>query len=160
MNNVDIFQEFLGLIDRQNYSYADIAAMAGIKNKQSVSGWIVKRKIPKDEYLVNIADATDDMRFSLAVNCYLYHIPAIFLDLAGKYKQDSLSILIGTQVEDLGSDDAIKNMILEVSKSDPDISIISAGIKKMMVTCGMMFSASKDLSHKFGISIQQAVLER
>lgn len=159
MNNVNIFQEFMDLIQRHDYSYTDIATMAGAKHKQSVGQWISKRSV-KQEYLVNIANAVDDSRFVMAMNCYLYNLPSALLELADEFSNDSLGLLIGTQEVDTDSDGAINNMVHELSKRDPEMQVIKLGIKKMTRTSEIMMLASNNLCHRFGITMQQAVLER
>lgn len=158
MNDINIFQEFVDLIQRHHYSYSDIAYMAGAKNKQSVGQWITKGRI-KEEYIINLANAVDDDRFVMAMNCYIYHLPSALLELVNEFSDDSLGLLIGTQEVDTDSDGAISNMVHELSKRDPDLSVIKLGIKKMTRTSEIMMLATKKLCNRFGITMKQAVLE-
>lgn len=158
MNDINIFQEFVDLIQRHHYSYSEIAYMAGAKNKQSVGQWITKGRI-KEEYIINLANAVDDDRFVMAMNCYIYHLPSALLELVNEFSDDSLGLLIGTQEVDTDSDGAISNMVHELSKRDPDLSVIKLGIKKMTRTSEIMMLATKKLCNRFGITMKQAVLE-
>jgi len=158
LNDINIFQEFVDLIQRHHYSYSDIAYMAGAKNKQSVGQWITKGRI-KEEYIINLANAVDDDRFVMAMNCYIYHLPSALLELVNEFSDDSLGLLIGTQEVDTDSDGAISNMVHELSKRDPDLSVIKLGIKKMTRTSEIMMLATKKLCNRFGITMKQAVLE-
>ncbi|AYE38433.1 hypothetical protein D1B17_07190 [Companilactobacillus zhachilii] len=159
MNDVNIFQEFVDLIQRHHYSYTEIAFMAGAKNKQSVGQWITKGRI-KEEYVINLANSVDDDRFVMAMNCYIYHLPSALLDLVNEFTDDSLGLLIGTQEVDTDSDGAISNMVHELSKKEPDIGVIKLGVKKMTRTSEIMMLASRKLCNRFGITMKQAVLER
>ncbi len=158
MNDINIFQEFVNLIQRHHYSYSEIAYMAGAKNKQSVGQWITKGRI-KEEYIINLANAVDDDRFVMAMNCYIYHLPSALLELVNEFSDDSLGLLIGTQEVDTDSDGAISNMVHELSKRNPDLSVIKLGIKKMTRTSEIMMLATKRLCNRFGITMKQAVLE-
>jgi len=158
LNDINIFQEFVDLIQRHHYSYSEIAYMAGAKNKQSVGQWITKGRI-KEEYIINLANAVDDDRFVMAMNCYIYHLPSALLELVNEFSDDSLGLLIGTQEVDTDSDGAISNMVHELSKRDPDLSVIKLGIKKMTRTSEIMMLATKKLCNRFGITMKQAVLE-
>lgn len=158
MNDINIFQEFVDLIQRHHYSYSEIAYMAGAKNKQSVGQWITKGRI-KEEYIINLANAVDDDRFVMAMNCYIYHLPSALLELVNEFSDDSLGLLIGTQEVNTDSDGAISNMVHELSKRDPDLSVIKLGIKKMTRTSEIMMLATKKLCNRFGITMKQAVLE-
>lgn len=132
--------------------------MAGAKNKQSVGQWITKGRI-KEEYIINLANAVDDDRFVMAMNCYIYHLPSALLELVNEFSDDSLGLLIGTQEVDTDSDGAISNMVHELSKRNPDLSVIKLGIKKMTRTSEIMMLATKKLCNRFGITMKQAVLE-
>ena len=158
MNDINIFQEFVDLIQRHHYSYSEIAYMAGAKNKQSVGQWTTKGRI-KEEYIINLANAVDDDRFVMAMNCYIYHLPSALLELVNEFSDDSLGLLIGTQEVNTDSDGAISNMVHELSKRDPDLSVIKLGIKKMTRTSEIMMLATKKLCNRFGITMKQAVLE-
>ncbi|GEO63008.1 helix-turn-helix domain-containing protein [Companilactobacillus nantensis] len=153
MNNVNIYQEFEDMMKRQDLNNADIAAVTGV-SRSAVKDWRKARKI-EDKRLFQIANAFDDERFSLAVVCYSYGYQAIFLNMLDRYRGDDLSLLIGTQKEDLDSDSAIKGLIEELSKKNPDKSIVKGYLKQIIETIGMMLSSVKKIATEQNIPVQQ-----
>ncbi|CAJ1187722.1 helix-turn-helix domain-containing protein [Companilactobacillus paralimentarius] len=157
MGDINIVREVLDMQNRQNFSDTDLAAIAGT-SKTTVGKWFKGTPI-KDEYLVNLSNAIDDTRFSLAVNCYLFNLPPVLLNISNDYNQETSSLLIGTKIEDLNSDRAIENALKEISKSNPDENVIKFGIFKMLRTSSIMQACATAMSHRYHISLKQAVLE-
>lgn len=153
MNNVNIYQEFENVMNRQDLNNADIAAVTGV-SRSAVKDWRKARKI-EDKRLFQIANAFDDERFNLAVICYFYGYQSIFLNMLDKYRGDDLSLLIGTQKEDLDSDTAIDGLIQELSKNQPDKSIVKGYLKQIIETIGMMLSSVKKIATEQNIPVQQ-----
>lgn len=143
---------------RQGLNSTDIAVAAGV-SKPIVSKW-EKRKSLNDQYLWNIANSFSDERFKLAVLCYFQGIPAISLNILSKYQKSSLALLIGTQLEDLDSDSAIKDLIELISKPNPDIELIKQRLKEIQETSQIMNAAIDTVANNFGISIRDIALQR
>lgn len=138
---------------RQNLSNPDIAAATGV-SRAAVGDWRKLKKI-EDKRLFQIANSFDDERFNLAVICYFYGYQSIFLNMLDKYRGDDLSLLIGTQKEDLDSDTAIKGLIQELSKNQPDKSVVKDYLKQIIETIGMMLSSVKKIATEQNIPVQQ-----
>lgn len=156
MGDINIVKEVLDMQHRQNFNDTDLAAIAGT-SKTTVGKWFKGTPI-KDEYLVNLSNAIDDTRFSLAVDCYLFNFPAILLNIVNEYNSETSSLLVGTQIEDLNSDTAIENALKEISKAKPDKSVISFGIFKMVRTSSIMRACAEALIHRYHITPNQVVL--
>lgn len=158
MNNVNIFQEFYELKIRKSLSNADIAAATG-RSVVIVGKWIAKRQI-KDEYLWPIADSLGDNRFKLAVFCYQNNLPTIMLELTSRYRNDDLSMVVGSQTEDMDSDEALEKLKVELSKPNPDIRIIEPRLIEMLETGIQMTLATFNIAKDYGVPIQKALIER
>ena len=156
MGDINIVKEVLNMQNRQNFNDTDLAAIAGT-SKTTVGKWFKGTPI-KDEYLVNLSNEIDDTRFSLAVNCYLFNLPPVLLNISNEYNQETSSLLIGVQIEDFNSDSAIEDAIKEISKKNPDENIIKFGMFKMIRTSSIMQACVAAMSHRYHISLKQAVL--
>ncbi|MFC6324003.1 hypothetical protein [Companilactobacillus baiquanensis] len=158
MNDVNIFQEFLNLEIRSNIKDPDIAAATGV-TAAAVGKWMKKRKV-KDEYLWPIADSLGDNRFKLAVFCYQNNLPTIMLELTSRYRNDDLSMVVGSQTEDMDSDEALEKLKVELSKPNPDIRIIEPRLIEMLETGIQMTLATFNIAKDYGVPIQKALIER
>lgn len=145
-------------MDRQNLRPVDISVVTGV-SRTATSNWFKAGQLD-DKYIWRIANAFDDERFKLAVQCYSQGIPSIALDILNKYERSPLAMLIGTQLEDTDSDSAIKNLIIEISKPNPDIKSITSNLKEIQETSQIMNAAVDTVSHRFGISIRDVTLQR
>lgn len=159
MNNVDIFRELEDLRYRKNISQRKIAILCDVK-PQSAQDWFTKHSVD-DKYLWIIANSEySDDRFILAILCYEFRIPAIYLDTLRKNKEDSLSELVGTQLEDSESDVAIINLmnLLSVEKSNKEL--IGSNLLELLDTGLKMISSVTTILKSQKISATEALLER
>lgn len=125
----------------------------------AVGKWMKKRKV-KDEYLWPIADSLGDNRFKLAVFCYQNNLPTIMLELTSRYRNDDLSMVVGSQTEDMDSDEALEKLKVELSKPNPDIRIIEPRLIEMLETGIQMTLATFNIAKDYGVPIQKALIER
>lgn len=153
LNSVNIYQEFQELIGRRNLSNVDIAAAAGV-SKAAVGKWLELRKLD-DKYIWKIANAFNDPKFRLAVQCYSRGIPAITLKILDRYREDPASILTGSEIENNDSVNAIKRLFLEISKRDPNIKIISSCLKEMLEASEILNTAIDTVAASYGISLRR-----
>jgi len=158
MNSINIYQELLGMMDRENIKPVDISIATGV-SRTAVSKWFKLGKV-NDKYIWLIANGFNDDRFLLAVLCYSKDLPVITLNILNKYQKSPLAMLVGTQLEDLDSDSAIKNLLSEISKKEPDIKIVTSCLKEIQETSNLMGATVDTVAESFGISMRDVVLER
>lgn len=158
MNNINIFQEFLDMENRQNIKDPDVAAATGV-SPAAVGKWMKKGNID-DKYLWKIASGLGDTRFQLAVFCYQSDLPSAVLNITKRYRPDDLSMVIGSQIEDMDSDEALEQLKVELSKPVPNKNVASCCVAEIIETGIQISMSAFKISKDLGIPIQTAFLER
>lgn len=159
MNNVDIFRELEDLRYRKSISQRAIANLCGVK-PQSAQEWFTKGKVD-DKYLWIIANSEySDDRFLLALLCYELRLSSTYLNSLRKSKEDSLSNLISTQLEDSESDVAITNLMNLLSVEIPNKEMIGSYSMELYDTGLKMILSATNILKSEGISVAEALLER
>lgn len=158
MNSINIYRELVEMMNRKNLKPVDISVATGV-SRTAVGNWFKLGKV-NDKYIWLIANAFNDERFKLAVLCYSKDLPAITLNVLNKYQERPSAMLVGTQLEDLDSDSAIKKLLIEISKKEPDIKIVISCLKEIQETSNLMGATVDTVAESFGISMRDVVLER
>ncbi|WDT65155.1 hypothetical protein NV391_09300 [Companilactobacillus crustorum] len=159
MNNVNIFQELEDLRYRKNISQRKIAILCNVK-PASAGEWFTKHHVD-DKYLWIIANSEyGDDRFLLALLCYELRLSNTYLNSLRKSKEDSLSTLISTQLEDSESDVAITNLMNLLSVEIPNKEAIGSYSMELYDTGLKMILSAANILKSEGISVAEALLER
>ena len=82
------------------------------------------------------------------------------LELTSRYRNDDLSMVVGSQTEDMDSDEALEKLKVELSKPNPDIRIIEPCLIEMLETGIQMTLATFNIAKDYGVPIQKALIER
>lgn len=157
MNDVNIYQEFLIIMNNRNITNIDLAKTCSV-SRQTTYDWMSTRHIP-DKYLDLIANTYRDPYFTYAVFGYKHNFP--FIDFRKRYNFDSLSMLIGCVKEDRESDEAVQDLQIILSKPDglSNIKQLSKDTKEMYETGILFLLTSISTCYKAGLTPKQALLE-
>lgn len=159
LNDINIFQEFEDLRYRNNISQRAVAMVCDVK-EQSAQKWFKNQKID-DKYMWIVANSNlSDDRFLLALLCYELRLPTQYLNTLRKTNEDSLSMLIGTQLEDTESDTAILQLLSQLSMPKPNLETVGTSSLEMVDTGLKMILTGTGILKKMNIPVITALLER
>lgn len=157
LNNVNIFDEYIALKERRSLKTSQIAILCRV-SRQTVSNWNDKRKVP-DKYLDTIARYLGDETFVYAVFCYKYDFP--FIDMSKRYKDNPLTMLIGSVKE--STDSSLISASLEQILSLPDNQVNKTQLAKFLkereeAAVAMMLSDNM-IARQYGLTAKQVMIE-